>query len=194
MELLLASRSPRRAALLREAGYVIEQCDPPFDDPPNPQGDAHQTPQQLAANLAARKAFSLPPSPCVILAADTICTACNGGLLGTPTSRSEARTMIDSFVNNVHDVVTAVVLRPSQQGSEVTFVDTARVCFGSVNNDQSEAYLATNQWRGKAGGYNLFDRQADGWPIHVEGDPTTVVGLPMKKLVPALAKLGIYPT
>ena len=43
-----------------------------------------------------------------------------------------------------------------------------------------------SQWRGKAGAYNLADRVADGWPIECEGDPTTVMGLPMRRLTEAL--------
>jgi predicted house-cleaning NTP pyrophosphatase (Maf/HAM1 superfamily) len=54
-----------------------------------------------------------------------------------------------------------------------------------------EHYLNTDGWIGKAGGYNLTDRQHAGWPITVEGDPATVMGLPMNRLVGVLAGYGI---
>ena len=67
-----------------------------------------------------------------------------------------------------------------------SFADVAVVRFGAVSEQQLVTYLATEEWQGKAGGYNLFDRQSAGWPIEVEGDPATVVGLPMKRLIPML--------
>lgn len=195
---MLASRSPRRALLLREAGYAFEQCEPTFNDPPIPEAHHGQTPQDKAIELASRKAMSVDPADCgqflseVLLAADTICVAADGSLVGTPTTEDEARTMIASFIDTSHAVITGVALR-SELSTVFTFADTAHVVFGHVSDDQLDAYLATNDWRGKAGGYNLFDRQADGWPIEVQGDPTTVVGLPMARLVHELARLGIHP-
>ncbi|MDP7348403.1 MAG: Maf family protein, partial [Phycisphaeraceae bacterium] len=73
-----------------------------------------------------------------------------------------------------------------------TLVDTATVHLGKVGPDELQRYLDTQQWRGKAGGYNLFERQ-NRWPLRVEGDPTTVVGLPMRKLVPTLLAWNIEP-
>jgi len=208
--LTLASRSPRRAQLLREAGYAFEQCDPAFDDPPIPAIHHGQSPADKAVELATRKALSVDATACgiaphtVLLAADTLCIAADGSLAGTPTTVDAARTMIESFVNTSHQVITAVALyplyspTPSPERSEGpdprAFADTARVTFEHVSRAQIDAYLDTGQWRGKAGGYNLFDRQRDGWPIRVHGDPTTVVGLPMVRLTRELAALGVHPT
>ena len=87
----------------------------------------------------------------------------------------------------------AVALHGGTGREPVTFADSATVRFDRVNDAQLDRYLDTDQWRGKAGGYNLYDRQAEGWPISVTGDPTTVVGLPMAKLRPVLAKHGVSP-
>jgi len=192
--LILASQSPRRAQLLREAGFVFEQRSPPFADPDQPPGHlgGHEA-EDYARSLAIQKAESLArdiDGPATILAADTICVDEAGALVGKPRDREHARAMLRSFVGCDHRVLSGVALLRVGSNSETateSFADTAVVTFGAVASEQLEAYLATEDWRGKAGGYNLFDRQAAGWPITVVGDPTTVVGLPMDRLVPMLA-------
>lgn len=191
--LLLASQSPRRAALLRDAGLTFEQRSPPFADPDQPTdhlpGDDAEA---YAASLATQKAQSLAEQiegPALILAADTICVDPSGALVGKPSDRADAERMLRSFVNATHRVVTGVALQwvggPESRGVE-RFADVATVTFGAIGDDALAGYLASDDWRGKAGGYNLFDRQAAGWPIQVAGDPTTVVGLPMRRLTAGL--------
>ncbi len=187
--LILASQSPRRAQLLREAGVVFEQRSPPFADPDQPPDRSvlfNSGPGEYAQALALQKADSLARGmreEATILAADTICADDQGNLIGKPKDRDHAEQMIRSFVNTRHEVITGVVmmvLNKSGQGSFIADSVSAAVHFGSIADRQLGDYLATDDWRGKAGGYNLFDRQAAGWPITVEGDPTTVVGLPMR--------------
>ncbi|MEM9021532.1 MAG: Maf family protein [Planctomycetota bacterium] len=193
--LILASQSPRRAQLLAEAGFAFEQRSPPFTDPDQPPGylQGHQA-EAYAASLAELKAQSLADAiegPAVVLAADTICVDAAGGLVGKPSDRAHALHMIQSFSAARHRVISGVALLRAGHPQSVleSFADVAAVTFGPIGEEQLDDYLATQDWRGKAGGYNLFDRQAAGWPIEVEGDPTTVVGLPMKRLVPMLKRL-----
>ena len=74
------------------------------------------------------------------------------------------------------------------------FVDTATVTVGDIPGREVNAYVNSGQWRGKAGAYNLDERLEAGWPITFSGDPTTIVGLPMRRLLPLLERLGISPT
>lgn len=199
--LVLASRSARRAQLLREAGYTFKQVDPPFDDPPQPESFSGKCALDLVVDLATRKCTSLsdqdntkqlnPES--VILGADTLCLGPAGQWLGQPATRQQARQMIVQFVGSTHEVVTGVALVRSDQGRTESFVDVASVRFGHLDERRISVYLDSGQWQGKAGAYNLFDRQADGWAIDVTGDPTTVVGLPMRRLVPRLQRWGVGP-
>ncbi|MCX5662395.1 MAG: Maf family protein [Planctomycetota bacterium] len=92
-----------------------------------------------------------------------------------------------------HDVVTGVALLGADDVQPERFADAAVVNMRRVAAGDLEEYLDSGQWRGKAGGYNLFDRQRAGWPMTVEGDPTTVVGLPMTALRAALARRGVAP-
>lgn len=192
LPLILASQSPRRVQLLAEAGFVFEQRSPPFADPDQPPGHLRgDEAEAYAASLAEQKAKSVAATlegSALVLAADTICVDGAGELVGKPRDRGHAREMIASFIDAEHRVLTGVaLLRVVQsEGQIASFADVAVVRFGSLREQELEDYLDTDEWKGKAGGYNLFDRQAAGWPIQVEGDPATVVGLPMRRLVPML--------
>lgn len=190
--LILASQSPRRAELLREAGLVFEQMSPPFADPDQPEDEALDA-EGHAMDLALAKARSLAAvvaGEALILAADTLCVDRDNRLVGKPRDRDHARAMLTGFVNSDHAVVTGVALMwagLSMPREPSVFADRAVVSFGAISAEQIERYLELDQWRGKAGGYNLFDRQRAGWPIRVTGDPTTVVGLPMRRLLEMLS-------
>lgn len=195
-KLILASRSPRRARLLEQAGYDFEQADPPFADPAQPTADG-TPPSALAAQLARQKALSLRGAcfgqDVVILAADTLCVSPDGGLIGTPETEDQARQILRRFAGRPHVVVTGVALLDPAWPQARSFADAAVVMLGQLEDQAIEQYLAIGAWRGKAGGYNLTERQQAGWPLHVQGDPTTVVGLPMQQLAEHLREIGIEP-
>lgn len=187
--LVLASRSPRRAQLLAELGLPLLTFDPPFADPPQPDHDPD--PHGLAKRLAIAKGQSLLDSPPYqrqkepadwIIAADTIVVAPDGQtLLGQPADGADARRMIRLMLKATHQVITGLaIFRVRSNGSCDRFVasDQASVHVGEIPDDDLEDYLKSNDWQGKAGGYNLTQMQRH-WPISSQGDWTTVVGLPM---------------
>ena len=199
-KLILASRSESRAQLLREGGYEFGQLLPPFNDPVWPDETAGDKVETLAVNLAEKKALSLLEtldlslsSQAAILAGDTIGIDPAGRLVGQPRDSDHARQMIASFVNTSHQVITAVALVVAGWSNPVKMFDVATVRFGPIKVADIKAYIVSGGWRGKAGGYNLYERLDHGWPITVAGDPTTVVGLPMEKLRPLLAQRGVLP-
>ncbi|MBN4060888.1 septum formation protein Maf [bacterium AH-315-I18] len=185
---ILASQSPRRAQLLAEAQIDFEPVNPPFNDPPTPK-DTGDTPQDIAIQLSQQKALSVqelyPNRP--IIAADTLIIQPDGSLAGTPTLASEAQAMIRQMLNQTHWVVTGVTLLQLPPKNNIFFADTAQITLGNISDSDLQVYLNTGHWQGKAGGYNLFERQKAHWPITVKGDPTTVVGLPMTQLLKHLA-------
>ena len=187
---------------MRDAGYLFEQVSPPFDDDATPPPAAGNDPEAATMDLARRKALSLresaPPTPAarLILSADTVVIDRHGSAIGAPVTADEAETMINRLIGCRHRVVTGVALllcRPGNGQEPVCFADTASVDVGCVTDRQLADYVATDKWQGKAGGYNLFERQAEGWPIRVDGDPTTVVGLPMAMLAQYLDKWSEAP-
>ena len=146
-------------------------------------------------DLARRKALSLRPvlrPGQVVLTADTLCVDAAGRLLGTPQSGAEAWAMLRRFVAAEHRVVTGVaVMGGLTPGDEIeVFAEVAAVRWGEVSEGVLEDYAASGEWRGKAGGYNLWERVNAGWPGTVEGDEATVVGLPMRRLAGVLAGRG----
>jgi len=195
--MILASRSERRAQLLTDAGYHFVQVQPPFSDPATPDPDRSADPQRLAMDLALKKAqscLSLLPirgnTPSIIVAADTIIVSPQGRLIGQPIDRQDARRILDSLISQTHQVVTGVALMGCPDHQATCFADSTQVTIGPISHRQLMHYIDSQQWQGKAGGYNLSEIQ-DIWPVTVLGDPTTVIGLPMAKLA---RQLESWPT
>ncbi len=182
---ILGSASPRRRRLLADAGWDVDQRSPAIDD-----GELRidaGSPEATVAALAWFKAAQFDPpgrDAVVTIAADTVC-ALDGRILGKPADRAEAGEMLRRLAPGRHRTLTGVCLR-GRDGSRRLFVDSATVEMGAIDPASLEAYLDSGEWRGKAGGYNLADRIAAGWPIRCTGDPTTVMGLPMRRLQPML--------
>lgn len=175
--LILASSSPRRRQLLADAGYAFAVIDPPLGEPDGRL--AGLPPRQQAEALAYFKARSVAESnpDAMVLAADTV-VASGGAVLGKPAALSDARRMLETLSGTRHAVVTGVALLgpgPARLiASEVTHV-TMR----AMLPEEVEAYLASGEWRGKAGAYAIQET-ADRFVQNVEGSFTNVVGLPME--------------
>lgn len=188
--LVLASTSPRRRQLLQEAGFAFEWLDPGVDEFVL-GGEA--SPASVVAALAHLKAFAGAErlnglEGALVLGADTVCVT-RGRLVGKAADADEARAILESFSGAEHDVLSGVSLLSDNGRRREILVDRARVVVGRLDRSDIDAYLATGAWRGKAGGYNLFERLEAGWPIAFHGDPSTVVGLPMRRLWPLLDDL-----
>lgn len=178
--------------MLREHGLEFEARHPGFEDSDLQPGRV--TPPQWVAALAYLKAAAglaqiadQPPdgAPPIVLGADTACVK-GDRLIGTPRDADEAREMIRSLRDGEHDVITGVALIEPASGRRLLFADTARVEVGHLSDAQIEEYINSGDWRGKAGAYNLSERLAAGWPIRYTGDPATVMGLPVRRLLPLL--------
>jgi septum formation protein len=189
--LVLASASPRRIALLREEGFDPEVEPADIDDGALQLGpiDARDVAPALAhfkARRVADRRAARGARPAWILAADTVCER-DGRVLGKPRDRLDARAMISSLVDRGHGVVTGwCLLGPT--GSVRVGRDIAWIEIGRLPDALLDAYLDQGLWQGKAGGYNLPEVVAAGWPIRCEGDPQTVIGLPVRRLAPILRR------
>lgn len=196
--LILASRSPRRRSLLDEHGFTHEAVHPGFEDSSLSRGNV--SPEQWVTSLAYLKAWARAfdaaarTFPTLILGADTACLMDNR-LIGTPTDAREAEQIIRSFLNRTHDVLTGVAIIDlrTQTPTRHLFLDRARVTFGNLSDKQISDYISSNAWQGKAGAYNYREALALNWPLTHQGDPTTIMGLPMQALTRHLAALGVSP-
>ncbi len=183
--LLLASQSPRRARLLREAGVTgFETTAPQVEE----AHDAGMTPQALTLLNAARKAqWAARQRPdALVLAADTLVYV-DGEPLGKPADMDEARAMLRRLSGRAHEVCTGVALCWRQGGYRDEFAVTTRVVFKLLDDAAIAAYHAVCDPLDKAGGYGV----QDGTGIileRMEGSFSNVMGLPMEELAPRLRR------
>ncbi len=192
VRILLASGSPRRKQILTELNCDFALVPSIVDDGQltPPPGATALTWTLSMAYLKARAAVeALPPDAVgIVMGADTACEL-DGRIIGKPATEARARAMLRSMVGQTQRVVTGVALIDpmAPHTNRLLVADVALVTFGVIYEDTIDRYLMTDGWRGKAGGYNLTERVAEGWPITVQGDPDTVVGLPTRRLPDWLA-------
>lgn len=198
--LILASASPRRAALLREAGYRFEVIPSSLAEPDESRAEisleGHA--ESLAYFKAAEVARRRPEA--VVLGADTICIL-GDEIINKADDRDHARQILRRLAGTPHRVVTGVALLREADGRRLIRHDMTKVVFRPLSPAQIEAYLETDAWRGKAGAYGVQDLNrgegVGGGSAAGGGDPfvekivgsfTNVVGLPMELLRAMLAE------
>jgi septum formation protein len=182
--LILASASPRRRELLKEAGYDFK-VDPSHVDEPEPSGPTIVT--EYVANLAWRKASSVANrrKSGLILGADTSC-AVDGVILNKPVDRDDAERMIRLQEGREVEVVTGLCLYRADRGEWVGAAEvTVCVCRPLTDLERLE-HLDSGNWEGKAGAYGVQDD--DPFVTVVRGSWSNVVGLPLERLAAILTE------
>ncbi len=187
-QLVLASASPRRLDLLRRVGLAPARAEAPdIDESPLPS----EMPARLAARLAVTKADDVArrhPGT-FIVAADTV-VACGRRILPKAADEDQARACLERLSGRRHKVHTGIaVIDPERRC--VKRVITTTVTFKRLSAGEIEAYLDSEEWRDKAGGYAIQGRAALFAPT-INGSYTNVVGLPVAETANLLAGLG-YP-
>jgi septum formation protein len=173
VRLVLASRSPRRADLLRAAGFAFDVDPAEIDESVMPGETASAYVERLAIlkarEVAGRRAEDL------VLGADTAVVV-DGDILGKPVDVLEARSMLRRLAGRAHEVVTGVAVC---RGAELrATVERSLVHFTPLSEDDLTWYVSSGEPFDKAGGYGiqgLASRFAD----RIEGSYTNVVGLPV---------------
>jgi septum formation protein len=189
LRLILASASPRRQSLLRDAGYEFDVDPAGVDEQAYP---ASLLPAQVAQHLAEVKARAVADRHAddVILAADTV-VAFGDQPLGKPADPDDARRMLRLLSGTTHLCITGVcVVRPSTNFFKSTRVMSA-VRMRFLTPAEIDHYVSTGQWEGKAGGYGIQDQ--DPFVTRIGGSKTNIVGLPMSTTLAMLAEAGITP-
>jgi nucleoside triphosphate pyrophosphatase len=187
MRLILASTSPRRAQILRDAGLVFSIISSAVDETPIP-GEA---PGELVLRLANAKAELVAArsvGPAIVVAADTV-VVLEGQILGKPRSTDDARHMLEKLSGRTHSVVTGVSLIRLPDVEQRSFVETTLVHFDRLSANEITRYLATDEPHDKAGAYAIQGRAGRYIP-RIEGCYYNVVGLPLSRLLTELHELG----
>jgi nucleoside triphosphate pyrophosphatase len=184
MRLVLASASPRRADLLRAAGFSFEILPVEIDERFGP----HEQPDRAVARLAEAKAAAaerLRPDA-VILAADTT-VVLRGQALGKPKNDEDAKHMLRLLSGRGHEVLTGICLVES--GRRLVHVEPSRVRFTTLSEAEIEWYVASGEGADKAGAYAI-QGLAGRFVEAVEGSYSNVVGLPISSVYNLLKELG----
>jgi septum formation protein len=187
--LILASTSPRRLALLRQVGVIPERIEPPdVDETPL----ARELPRAHALRLAAAKAcdVAVRSPPAFVLAADTV-VACGRRILGKASDRATAERYLRLLSGRRHRVYTGIALE-APGGRRASRVVMTMVAIRRLDERELEAYLASGEWRGKAGGYGIQGR-AEAFIPAINGSYSNVVGLPLAATLDLLRGLGWRP-
>lgn len=185
--LILASSSPRRAELLREAGYSFEILKP--DEAVECGVCSGESPPEMVARLAEKKAENVAESLSagLIVACDTVAEWA-GQALGKPADEDHARRMLQTLRGRTHRVYSGLCVWDIASGQPEVRVAKTTLQMEHLDDAQLDEYLATGGWEGKAGAFGYQDRL--GWVKIVEGSESNVVGLPMELLSEMLAAVG----
>ena len=184
--LVLASASPRRLELLRQIGLEPTATLPlDIDETPRPG----ETPRLLVVRLALEKARAgaARRPEAFVLAADTV-VAVGRRVLGKPEDAADAARMLALISGRAHKVLTAVALA-APGGRIAQRLSETRVRFKRLTRTEIDAYVASGEWQGKAGGYGVQGR-AGAFVLSLSGGYTGVVGLPLYETVALLTGLG----
>jgi septum formation protein len=187
LPLLLASASPRRREMLERVGVPLEVRPADVDEEPLPD----ENPAAYVARIAHAKAIAVQRRPGQwVLAADTTVTI-DGKILAKAATPEEAAGMLRQLAGRVHQVITAFTIvgdvddspfhRDGIVGSDVVVID--------LDEARIAEYVASGEWRGKAGAYAI---QGIGAALvrEVRGSVTNVIGLPLVEVLEALRAVG----
>ena len=187
-ELVLASASPRRIELLAQIGIVPDRIEPADIDETSLRDE---TPPRLAARLAVSKAqaIAVRDPEAVVLAADTV-VAVGRRLLEKAADEAEATRFLKLLSGRNHRVFTGVAVARADRVSH-RVVET-RVTFKPLSDHEIATYVATGDWRGKAGGYGI-QGPAGVFIIRIVGSHPAVMGLPLHETMNLLTGVGWRP-
>jgi septum formation protein len=186
--ILLASASPRRRELLAAAGIRFEAAPPDIEEL---TGGA--PPPELVLENARRKARAVARRAgegALVLGVDTD-VALDGHLLGKATSEAHAQGLLHQLSGRTHEVFSGLVVLDSA-GAERSAVETTHVTFAVLSDATIERYLASGEWRDRAGAYAV---QGLGSMLveRVEGDLSNVIGLPLQRLYELAPEIAAKP-
>lgn len=183
--IILASQSPRRRELLSLYGipFVV---DPSMADEENVEGAGAERVRRLAQAKCAEVAARHPGQ--IVLAADTL-VCVDDEILGKPKDDEDAARMMRLLSGRSNEVHTGVCMR-LPDGRELCGVDTAKVWFMNLSENDIQSYIALGEHRDKAGAYAIQGR-AGIFITHIEGSPSNVIGLPLGLVTSFFREAGL---
>ena len=187
MPLILASTSPRRHELLALLGIPFEARSPSFDERLVSDRSAIEQVRSFAQGKA--QSVARQDREATVLGSDTVIEL-DHDVLGKPADLAEARAMLRRLAGREHRVLTAVAVGWSARAIDVVALSTTVVRMKPFDEQVHERYLASGESLGKAGAYSI---QGEGGDLVdcIDGDFTTVVGLPLRLVAQLLTQAGM---
>lgn len=181
----LASKSPRRQTLLKQLGVKFELLVPKISEK-----IAEKDPKRLAMKLAQHKVKSVESkiNNGIIIGVDTIVVIHNR-ILGKPKNKNDARKMIQLLNGKEHKVISGLYILSKPANTSLTTYELTKVKFRRLSQNEIEEYIASREPYDKAGGYAIQGK-AIAFVESINGCLSNVVGLPIRKLLLCLKKLG----
>lgn len=185
-KLILASQSPRRKELLEKCGlpFDIEAAD--IDETINTQNDLKDEIRKLSIRKAQKVLASHPES--IVIGSDTIVVIDNI-VLGKPSNRNEAIEMLHKLSGKEHHVITGIAIISNKKTYSDVSVNT--VTFETLNDEEIEKYVDTNEPMDKAGAYAI-QGIASRYIKKIDGDYYAIMGLPVSMVYEELKNISSY--
>jgi septum formation protein len=186
LRFILGSGSPRRKELLAQLGITPDLILPPDIDEDPRKGEL---PRPYCLRLTEEKVRAVSADPQdVVLCADTT-VAIGRRILGKPENAGEAAAFLTALGGRRHQVITALAVR---RGDRVVVRDSVSIVkMKRLSDDELNAYLASGEWQGKAGGYGI-QGLAGAFIPWISGSFTGIMGLPVAETAALLTAVG-YP-
>jgi septum formation protein len=182
-ELILASKSPQRSALLRAHGIAFTVA---FQDAP--EDGVCGAPREIVLQLAGRKARAVAAAAGFVLGADTL-VVIDGAILGKPADADDAMRMLRMLSGRTHEVLTGLCLIDAQTRACVERVVRTAVTFRTLSDREIRDYAASGDPLSRAGAYGI-QGEAGAFVSSIDGSYENVVGLPVDTVIDMLALLG----
>lgn len=188
-DLILASASPRRRELLEDLGLALVILPVDIDEAAREGEPVRDYAVRVAAEKCDAAVARQGATALAVLAADTI-VSIGHDILGKPADEAQAEAMLRRLAGRRHEVLTAYRIRLGE--TMVERLVTTFVTFRSLDDKEVAAYLASGEWRGKAGAYAI-QGIAGCFVTDIRGSFTNVVGLPVAEVVADLRALEALP-
>ena len=185
--IILASASPRRRELMKQAGYEFAVVVPDLDEPTFPTEGIEAT--EYAKKLALAKADSVASAypNHLVLGADTV-VDCDGRIIGKPADAADAEQITIKLFSAPHKVITGLAIIRICDNTRIVESDSTTVYPKQLTTEQIARHIKGGSWQGKAGAYGIQET-GDEFVERIEGSLTNVMGLPMELLKSLLAAL-----
>ena len=180
--LILASQSEGRSRLLEEAGYMFEVVVSNFDEESIKDDDPAQLVQKLSL-AKARVVASMTKKDAVILAGDQV-VRIGDKIVGKPKNSGELRLWLLQLQDSHAGIIQGYAIIDTVTGKEWTGVDTARVYFKKIPQEEMEEWIATDEPYKRAGGFSMQTPPSSYWIDRIVGERSTIIGMPMHIIKP----------